>query len=205
MSEILKKTYHVRKYDNFIHEAKKTKKARQDGPEPISLGEALELEMDKVHDHEKENAVEFKSLTTIGEKGMASLFFALVNRSRFRYSTKHIIEYVLRCLCLRDLEEQKDRMSIKRHFLFQKAEEKFMQELDVVRIVKTLRRFKMLSQALLAQRHRLLLRYQRMNLVETEDSSPDSDDQDFDPVRMVENSNPMVRLISYGRVKKLIN
>lgn len=62
-----------------------------------------------------------------------------------------------------------------------------MQELDVVRIVKTLRRFKMLSQALLAQRHRLLLRYQRNNLVETDSSSPDSDDPDFDPVRGMEN------------------
>jgi hypothetical protein len=29
--------------------------------------------------------------------------------------------------------------------LFQKAEEKFMHELDVVRIVKTLRKFKMLA------------------------------------------------------------
>jgi hypothetical protein len=40
--------------------------------------------------------------------------------------------------------------NFKRHFLFEKAEEKFMQELDVVRIVKTLRKFKMFAQAMLA-------------------------------------------------------
>ena len=58
-----------------------------------------------------------------------------------------IFEYLLRCLCLRDIGE-KDERSLhrnKRHFLFEKAEEKFMQELDVVRIVKTLRKFKMLA------------------------------------------------------------
>jgi hypothetical protein len=33
----------------------------------------------------------------------------------------------------------------KKHYLFEKAEEKIMQELDVVRIVKTLRKFKMLA------------------------------------------------------------
>lgn len=48
---------------------------------------------------------------------------------------------------------------MKRHFLFEKAEKKFMQELDVVRVVKTLRKFKMLAQAMLSQRHRMVLRF----------------------------------------------
>ena len=33
----------------------------------------------------------------------------------------------------------------KKHYLFEKAEDKFNNELDVVRIVKTLRKFKMLA------------------------------------------------------------
>ena len=79
-----------------------------------------------------------------------------------------------------------------------------MQELDVVRIVKTLRKFKMFAQAMLAQRHRLILRFQRQNLVETSSSSSDSDDNNYDPVRLMENKNPMVRLITYGKVKKMM-
>jgi hypothetical protein len=53
---------------------------------------------------------------------------------------------------LRDIGDKDDRRNLKnkKHFLFEKAEEKFMQELDVVRIVKTLRKFKMLAQAMLA-------------------------------------------------------
>jgi len=79
-----------------------------------------------------------------------------------------------------------------------------MNELDAVRIVKTLRKFKMLAQALLSQRHRMILRFQRHNLVETSSSSSDSDNNAFDPVRLMENENPLVRLVTYGKVKKMM-
>jgi hypothetical protein len=36
-----------------------------------------------------------------------------------------------------------------------------MQELDVVRVVKTLRKFKIFAKAIMAQRHRMILRFQR--------------------------------------------
>ena len=79
-----------------------------------------------------------------------------------------------------------------------------MNELDVVRIVKTLRKFKMFAQAMLSQRHRLILRFQRQNLVETSSSSSDSDNNAYDPVRLMENGNPLVRLVAYGKVKKMM-
>jgi hypothetical protein len=78
------------------------------------------------------------------------LFFAFLNRARFKYSLEDIFEYTCRCLCLRDVGDNRREKSFKKHFLFEKAEEKFMQELDVVRIVKTLRKFKMFAQAMMA-------------------------------------------------------
>jgi hypothetical protein len=51
---------------------------------------------------------------------------------------------------MRDSGDRRREKPFKKHFLFEKAEEKFMQELDVVRIVKTLRKFKMFAQAMLA-------------------------------------------------------
>ena len=50
----------------------------------------------------------------------------------------------------------------------------------------------------------MILRFQRQNLVETSSSSSDSDDNNYDPVRLMENHNPMVRLITYGKVKKMM-
>lgn len=47
-------------------------------------------------------------------------------------------EYILKCLCLRSSKDAPNNVKLKKHFLFKKAENKFMQELDVVRIVKTL-------------------------------------------------------------------
>ena len=79
-----------------------------------------------------------------------------------------------------------------------------MGELDAVKIVRTLRKFKMLAQAMLSQKHRLILRFQRQNLIETSSSSSDSDDNLYDPVRLMENKNPLVRLVTYGKVKKMM-
>jgi hypothetical protein len=81
----------------------------------------------------------------IREPDLPNLFFAFLNRARFRYSIGSIFNYAIRCLCLRSLDDSRRERSVKRHFLFEKAEGKFMQELDVVRIVKTLRKFKMLA------------------------------------------------------------
>ena len=63
-----------------------------------------------------------------------------------------ILEYAIRCICVRDISDDGRRRSksYKKHFLFEKAEEKFMNELDAVRIVKSLRKFKMFAQAMLS-------------------------------------------------------
>ena len=93
---------------------------------------------------------DFKTKNKIEASDIYSLFFAFLNRSRFNYSFMNILEYMIRCFCIRDLGDNRRSKSFKKHFLFEKAEEKFMNELDAVRIVKTLRKFKMLAQAMLS-------------------------------------------------------
>jgi hypothetical protein len=63
----------------------------------------------------------------------------------------------------------------------------------------------MFASAMLSQKHRLLLKFQRQNLVETSSSSSDSDDNNFDELRLMENRNPMVRLVAYGKIKRKMN
>ena len=108
-------------------------------------------------------------------------------------------------MCLRCDEEGNKRLNkFKQHYLLAKAEDKFMNELDAIRIVRTLRKFKMLAQALLSQKHRLILKFQRMNLIETSSSSSDSDDNSYDTLRLMENKNALIRLTMYGKLKKMI-
>ena len=48
------------------------------------------------------------------------------------------------------------------------------------------------------------MRFQKQNLVGTSSSSSDSDDNLYDPVRLMESENPLVRLVTYGKVKKMM-
>ena len=57
---------------------------------------------------------------------------------------------------------------------------------------------------MLSQKHRMILKFQRMNLIETSSSSSDSDDNRFDTVRLMENPNPMIRMVMYGKLKKMM-
>ena len=93
---------------------------------------------------------EFKEKKEIKDRDIQSIFFAFINRARFKYAMSDIFEYAIRCLCLRDSGDNRRDKSFKKHFLFEKAEEKFMNELDAVRIVKSLRKFKMFAQAMLS-------------------------------------------------------
>jgi hypothetical protein len=114
------------------------------------------------------------------------------------------MQYVLTCLCCRNIDKNRRTRGVKPHFLFAKAEDKFMKELDAIRIVKTLRKFKMLAQAMLSQKHRIVLKFQRQNLIETSSSSSDSDDNNYDSLRLMENPNPLIRLVVFGKLKKMI-
>ena len=89
--------------------------------------------------------MDFKGKSKILSVDIQSLFFAFVNRSRFSYSLYDMFEYLLLCLCIRSARRNKRMPSVKKHFLFKKSEEKFANELDVVKIVRTLRKFKMFS------------------------------------------------------------
>jgi len=112
---------------------------------PVNTEEREQAELDEVKDKEAVLQSDFKDKLKMQRSDIHGLFYAFLNRSRFRYSIWNILEYAIRCLCIRDIGDDRRSKSYKKHFLFEKAEEKFMNELDVVRIVKTLRKFKMFA------------------------------------------------------------
>ena len=75
----------------------------------------------------------------------------LIHRRRFNYTGGDILEYVARCLCLRKkkLKKYKDKefwvKNIKKHYLFGKGVDKMNHELDVLTLLRTMRRVKLLS------------------------------------------------------------
>ncbi len=111
----------------------------------MNTEEREQAELDDVKGKESLLQNDFKGKLKMQRSDIHGLFFAFLNRSRFRYSIWDILEYAIRCICIRDIGDDRRSKSYKKHFLFEKAEEKFMNELDVVRIVKTLRKFKMFA------------------------------------------------------------
>ena len=82
----------------------------------------------------------------------------LINRKRFNYMLRDILEYLIRCMCLRKLKFKKHSGSrkdwdqkIKKHYQFNEGEEKLFDELDVITMLKSMRRIKLLTQTLLTQ------------------------------------------------------
>ena len=101
--------------------------------------------MDKIKERENELQKEYKYKTHILENDIGNLIWAFINRKRFKYSVSQILLYVLTCVCIRCKHNNRRNPNLKPHFMFSKAEDKFMNELDAIRIVRTLRKFKMLA------------------------------------------------------------
>jgi hypothetical protein len=80
-----------------------------------------------------------------------------------------------------------------------------MRELDIVHVLKQARQTSLLSQILLTQKQKTLLKFQRKNLIETSSSSADSDDQcKIDKIKLMDHKNPLIRLGVYGKLKRMV-
>ena len=78
-------------------------------------------------------------------------------------------------------------------------------ELDVLKLMKLGRQVKLLAQVMLSQRQKMLLKFQRKNLVETSSSSEESDyEAKYDTVKRMDSSNPLVRLSTFGKLKRIV-
>ncbi|CDW83128.1 UNKNOWN [Stylonychia lemnae] len=169
--------------------------------------EKVNLELQDEHDikeREQLNAQIFKKKRQVNDIDVNNLLISFISRMRFNYDIKSIIQYLSKCLCLKNLERKRNKRYYKKHYLYQKGEKKLSQELDIISLLKTQRKFKLLAQALLSQKHRMLLRFQRQNVLETASESSDSDDDNLDTLTLMENKNPLIRLVIYGKLKKMM-
>ena len=69
----------------------------------VSEDAAVQYELDYLKDREDRLQEDFKHKEKVASSDINSLFLAFLNRSRFIYSIYDIVNYGLRCLCLREL------------------------------------------------------------------------------------------------------
>ncbi|TNV85532.1 hypothetical protein FGO68_gene3405 [Halteria grandinella] len=160
----------------------------------------LEPIMEKDESYRFDQVLKRKQRLTKADIG--TILVNLINRKRFTYTFKDICESLVKCLFLRKTNATKD----KQHFLFKKGEHKLKQELDMISLLKSMRQIKLLTQVILNQRQKMLLRFQRKNIIETSSSSCDSDfNNRVDAASLMEHQNPIVRLTIFGRIKRMVN
>jgi hypothetical protein len=106
--------------------------------------------LEKIKDKEHHLGHEFKKKTIVKDTEINNMYEAILSRERILYSISNIFGYMLNCLCCRRPVSYKGNERLKKHYLFKKAAEKYKKELDIVNIVKTIRKFKLFAQAMLA-------------------------------------------------------
>ena len=100
-----------------------------------------------------------KKKKSINKKDSNQLFLSIINRERLVYSSRMIYNFALRCLCFRGLGKLKHGYYNNYHRYFEKAQSKLNEELDIVNIVKSVKNLRAMSQAVLSQRDRFLLKF----------------------------------------------
>ena len=100
----------------------------------------------------------------------------LFDRGVFRYPLKTVLHYVFCCAsCRRIKQNAKSSNHFRWHMLYDQGEGKLQEELDCITFLKTIRQLKLLTQVLLTRKQKLMLRFQKANVLDSETSSSDSD------------------------------
>lgn len=120
--------------------------SRLEGKE-IELDVEVEIDPDeqiqRQTEHTKQSEFRFKDEIT--ETDISSLLLAFIKRKRFYYRLMDILRYLLCCFCFRDVQKNKSKKLFKNHYLYHKGEDKLKMELDVISLIKSLRKQKMFN------------------------------------------------------------
>ena len=122
---------------------------------PMSKSVKIERESpDKIESLDKTLKDPMK--VTLDKRELNVVLRNVINRRRFQYTCSDILEFLVRCLCLRKIKKRKYRGSreewedhVKKHYHFKEGEDKLFDELDVITLLKSMRRVKLLTQTLL--------------------------------------------------------
>lgn len=97
-----------------------------------------------------------------------------------------------------------DNYQEKKHYLYEKGVKKLEKELDIVNLVRSIRQLKLMAQVLLGPSERMLLKFQRKNMIETDTSSEDSDHHKNDTIKLLNSNQALVKLQQLIRINRVL-
>lgn len=89
--------------------------------------------------------------------------------------------------------------------MFKAGDEKLGRELDVVNIIRSIRQLRLMTNVLLGPSEKMLLKFQRKNIIETTSSSSDSDHHSYDTVKLLNSKKDLMKLQQIVKIKRILN
>ena len=120
----------------------------------------------------------------------------LLTRSRFIYGYKELFHYLTRCMCLRKPKKHMSKFD-RSHLLYKKGNEK-------LKLIRSIRQLRLMASVLLGPSERMILKFQRKNVIETTSSSSDSDHYSYDTVKLLNSKRDLMRLQQIVKIKKIL-
>ena len=88
--------------------------------------------------------------------------------------------------------------------LYKRGNQKLERELDVVNIIRSIRQLRLMSQVLLGPGERMLLKFQRKHLIESDPSSSDSDNHKDDTIKLLNSDLGLLRLQTVIKINRIL-
>ncbi len=130
-----------------------------------------------------------------------------MNRINFNYTTREIMKSIFSCCLKKKAKRLKNQDDYRNHYLYDKGVKRLSREFDAINLLKLMKQVKLLVQVLLNPTQKMLLGFQRQNVIDSDSSEADlSDDEDgIQIIKKMKSQNNLIKLMTLGRVKKDLN
>jgi len=79
-----------------------------------------------------------------------------------------------------------------KHYIYRKGEKKLQAELNCIQIIKGMRQLKLMTEVLLSQKQKMLLKFQRRNVIDLDSSSSSSSEDERESHKLMKHKNTLV-------------
>lgn len=102
---------------------------------------------------------------------------SMYERRGFKYGYRSILHYIFCCVICRRKNSMRYKPGFRDHLYFEVGQEKLLDELDCVTIIKSIRRLNILTQILLNKRQKFMIKFQRNNVIDSSSSGTSDEGQ----------------------------
>ncbi|CAI2359077.1 unnamed protein product [Moneuplotes crassus] len=179
--------------------SKKNIQYREDGrsiKQPLTESEKFHSKTSGDLKHINSNNVLVPSLLPNLEKSMRE-------RRVFKYGYTDILHYLFCCVVCRRKRTMRLKPRFRDHLYYEIGEEKLLDELDCVTIIKAVRQLKILTQVLFDKKQKFLMKFQRNNVIDSS-SSGTSDEGQMNIVDLMASKNSKHVEIVNKKIQKAV-